>query len=618
MFNNLPVSLEEFLRGLRRMVRKSRAWAARSPGEFLAAIKALPASLKAFVRGIPRFASRHRALTVAVLTAVFLAGSFFPARWAYGKWRVRQAQHLTDLAVKYAGEGKFGDALMSLETALWLNPGDTVALRVMAKIRKGKGDRQEAIESYQRLLDAGGLTGEDFDSYFRLALQGNDWGLAERLADRGQGQQPALNHMLKADIATRRGDIGAATLSLRRAADADTTPRNRLELAVFLANTRRTREDSIEAYGIFKDLHERKDAFGAQAIVAGIESRLVPRTEMPGWLRLLRENPQATPQMLLLADSAQIRLDPVSKHLVVAKVTARVYGGLVPERAAAMAWMLQQGEPAQAARLLSREEAARDKTTFALWLNALALAGRHEEILAALPESGNPLPAYLAQIYRARALDRTGHPDEAAALYAAACSGSESHPDDHLHALAFLDEDGQTALFERALAQLFADPKKAVPALRFIAAVVRSHRDAARTRRVYELASSAPAFAGDLTVRNELDHLGVLLDMPVDIGAIALRSKTNPQDFSFRVTHALALLRAGEKKRAMDELDNCEPDVDIAKIPPQQQAVVAAVLAANGRKEGPVTAAHIPGQALSRQEVGLLLTYVTLRPKRQN
>ena len=163
--------------------------------------------------------------------------------------------------------------------------------------------------------------------------------------------------------------------------------------------------------------------------------------------------------------------------------------------------------------------------------------------------------------------NRTQRSEEAAALYAAACSGSESRLDEHLTALACLEEDGQTVLFEQALAKLFADRTKAEPALRFIAPVVRRHRDAARTRRVYQLAAASPAFADNLTVKNELDYQGALLEMPVDIRAIALRSKANPQDFSFRVTHALALLRAGEKKQALDEFESCEPESMSPRLP---------------------------------------------------
>jgi len=42
------------------------------------------------------------------------------------------------------------------------------------------------------------------------------------------------------------------------------------------------------------------------------------------------------------------------------------------------------------------------------------------------------------------------------------------------------------------------------------------------------------------------------------------------------------------------------------------------VLTANGRADAPALASLIPRQAISKQEAGLLLTYVPLRPKRPN
>jgi hypothetical protein len=96
--------------------------------------------------------------------------------------------------------------------------------------------------------------------------------------------------------------------------------------------------------------------------------------------------------------------------------------------------------------------------------------------------------------------------------------------------------------------------------------------------------------------------------MPVDAQAVALRSEANPRDFSFRVTSAMALLRAGRGKEALKVLEDCEPDVHVESLVPSQRMVVAAALAAGGKpKDAEYVAATILPASLSAQEAVFLV-----------
>lgn len=145
--------------------------------------------------------------------------------------------------------------------------------------------------------------------------------------------------------------------------------------------------------------------------------------------------------------------------------------------------------------------------------------------------------------------------------------------------------------------------------MRVVVPAVAARQDAARTRRVYEIASSMPGASEDLVVMNDMDFLSLVLGQSVDVRKLAERSRANPRDFALRATHAMGLLRAGEAKQALQELENCEPDVHVASLSPQHKAVVAAALALNGRTpEAQAVASTIPPLTLSKQEADYLLS----------
>jgi hypothetical protein len=67
------------------------------------------------------------------------------------------------------------------------------------------------------------------------------------------------------------------------------------------------------------------------------------------------------------------------------------------------------------------------------------------------------------------------------------------------------------------------------------------------------------------------------------------------------------LLKEGKNKEALFLLENCEPDIHVASLPPHQKAIVAIALAANGRRNDALgTASLLPPQQLSMQEFQLV------------
>lgn len=180
--------------------------------------------------------------------------------------------------------------------------------------------------------------------------------------------------------------------------------------------------------------------------------------------------------------------------------------------------------------------------------------------------------------------------------------------EEFLMAVAYLGRAGEDDLFEQGLRKALEDPKGRAEVMQAVVPAVAGRLDAARTRRVYEIAAAQQGAGEDLILQNDLDYLSLVLGQPVDVRVLAERSRANPRDFSLRVTHALALMRAGNAKQALKELEDCEPDVVVQLLPPHQKAVVAAALALNGREnEAKGAAMTIPPMSLSKQEADFLM-----------
>lgn len=537
--------------------------------------------------------------------------------WAFGKLERRQSRKLVAQATEYLKEGKTEAARMGLETALRLEPGNAQALRLLARLRGAQGAGAESLDAMRRLADSGQLTLEDLSAYAAAAAREGDWALAERLADAAaRGGNPVLRHLLRAELLGSKNDLAGAETELRSAAEVDKSGNGKAALARFLIAHRLNGETAPEILEMLRSLSARPDQIGAEALAGAISKGLVPRNELPAWIASLRSHPKTTPQLLLLADNTEILLDPESKSAIATKTAERLRTAPPGDRAAGLQWLVGLGEPALATSLLAQEEALQSRETLSLWLDALSLQNQWAAILQALEQPANPLPKHLQSLYRARALAALDRAPESAAAYELAYREAQGKTEEFLETLAYLALAGQTHLFESGLRQNLDDPDLAETTLRTLIPAVSRQRDAEKTKRLYDLAATVPSLAENAALQNDRDHLALLLDQPVDHEKISTRSKANPRDFSFRVTAALALLRAGRGKQALDLLEDCEPDVHVASLPPHQKTVVAAALAASGRREEALqVASMLAPQVLSAQEFEMLKTH--LAPARE-
>jgi len=381
----------------------------------------------------------RRYVWIILGTALLLFGLKTCGEFVHKKWTTRQSNQLTVEADVRIREGRATEARMALETALRLNPANTSALRSLAALQTAEGRFPDAMKTWQKIVDAGALTFADLPTYARLAAETQDWEITKRLVDATKvGGSPALPHLLQAELSSIRGDHDDAERSLRAAYSLEGGRETRSALARFLLVHKNTRENSAEILGLLRELSLEQSELGALALASALENNLVPDQETSKWISDLNRHPKATPSMLLVAESARLRLDPASRPIVAAKVFSRLGNESLDARAAGVQWLLAADEPDLAARLVTRKEALARPDLLVKWLDALSASGRREEILDVLADSSNPLPSIQSRLYEANTLKLLGRTAESDALNRQILSENSSNPSATLKILTCL------------------------------------------------------------------------------------------------------------------------------------------------------------------------------------
>ncbi|MFM8365446.1 MAG: tetratricopeptide repeat protein [Verrucomicrobiota bacterium] len=552
----------------------------------------------------------RRYLWIILGALLLLFGLKTGGAWIHQKWTARQSRQLAAEAETRLREGRATEARMALETALRLDPANTTALRSLATLQTSEGRFPEALKTWQKIVDAGALTFADLPTYARVAAETQDWEITKRLVDATKaGKSPSLPHLLQAELSSIRGDLDDAERSLRAANSLDDGRETRSALARFLLVHKNTSENSAEILALLRELYLDQGELGALALASALENNLVPEQETSRWITNLNRHPKATPAMLLVAESARIRLDPDSRPIVAAKVFSRLGNESLDSRAAGVQWLLAAKEPALAARLVTRSEALSRPDLLVKWLDALSASGRREEILEVLADPANPLPPVQSRLYEANTLKLLGRTAESDALNRQVLSEHSSNPAATLKILTYLYLAGENTLFENELRALLAQPDTARQSMQALLPVVQSLRDINQTRRLHELAIASGGLSNTIQLRNEIDYSDLLLGRPVEPRALELLARRNPDNLPLRLTWAMFLLTDGQTPRALVEMQSCSKIHTVnAALFARREMLLAAALAANGhRREALKIQARLPWKHLTLQESTFLL-----------
>ncbi|NBS53249.1 MAG: hypothetical protein EBS96_11690 [Spartobacteria bacterium] len=523
------------------------------------------------------------------------------------RWFKRyQASRLAVMAENYAKKEKWSEAVMSADTALSLNPLQPQALRFMAEIMAAQGRFNEAMELYGRLFFSGRGTLEDLKLQALNAVRAGYNEPAEYLAtlvaERGE---PGFPYIVKAEIHSVRGEKAQALEQLRKAVAVSHSNYTSMVLVRFLLANKQVREGDPEVYGLLSKMKKGTDEIVLDALSMGLAANIVPREARLEWLQKIRSHPIKRAKSQLLADTAEVEIDPASKPRVVADLVVRMKEETIANRLQAAQWLLWQGAPSEALGLLSVQEAMSSAATMRSWIDAAAALGHWEEMAKVLATPGNPLPAHMAMIYNARALKMSGHQPEGDALYRAALEKYKDKYEETLAILEYLERSGEYGLFDETLKPLLARPESALETLSRLIPVVQDQRDSVRLRQILALAQAEPSLAQNTAILNDVDYLELVLGRQIDLKKIEARFEVSPEDMPTRFTYALALLKDGKKSQALSLL--MKDLVPLGQLTPSQLAILSQALALNGKKQDAIAVGSlIPAARLSAQEIEML------------
>ena len=526
-------------------------------------------------------------------------------------WRARQVAALTELALKYGQKQMSREAMMSVETALRLDPLGLGALRVLAQLQSTQSGAA-ALAVYGRLRGVGGLTEDDARRYVRLAADQAQWSLAEELISVATTDGSAATpFILQAELREAQGDRDGALAAWRQAMASDPGDEARAGLWRLLVKSRTGAESSSGEMGdLLRELVTRPHRHGAEALATGLELGLAEEPELRVWAERLRDHPQATPGQRLLAEEAAMRLDPSVRPQVLARVAASLRTQAPAERLMAMRWLLRLGAAEEAAQGMTRDEAMRQSDTFLIWLEAVALTGRWDDVLAAMAEPAQPLDDSLKLVWRGRAWRAQGRNAEADGAFRTALQRAVAVSPE---VVVFLRRIGEAPLLEAHWVSQFADPARAGEALVAVESVLRSHGDAALIGWMYDVAAASPVLSQQFEVMNEQAYWHLILREPVSLDSVAQRVTDHPLDLRCRLTLALALVSGGQGEEARRLLENFLPDPLSSGLSARERSVTIHVLAAAGDMTAArAVAATVPARALTQQENALLQRVLSL------
>ena len=524
-----------------------------------------------------------------------------------GKWRTRQAKQMAGSAAELFAAGRQREAMVRVQSAWRMRPDEPQVMRALAGILDASGNPQ-SLPIHAKLVASAEASDTDRQNFVQSALRFGRIDLAANEARHlAASGDEGFARLVAAAQLRARGDNANAEKELRAVgADSAASDTALLQLALLLSSRGPDAGDArAEAFTILEGLSSREDATGLEALAAGVSSGVVPAEKKVGWIARLENHPRANDRTFLLVQNARWPEDAAGRQAVVSAVMARFAGATVERKVPAMLWLNEHGEFGRTMELVPESKARANADAFVLWMDAAAGRGDWTAIDAAL-EKKNPLTGGLADLFRARAAQKTGRTGTARQGYERAIQAALDDPAQMPALLAFMVADGQKPLLVGALVSVLGDPAKGRAAHDALLGVSGESRDAAELRDAWSAIRDAEP--GNREAANAADYYGLVAGTgsPTEVAARGLAAEG---DTDTRTVRALALLKQGKSNEAAAVFRGLSLRSDT--ITPRQKAVVVCVLAAKGEPEqAELMGATLDASLLTTQEVEMIEQYL--------
>lgn len=531
-----------------------------------------------------------RTLGISAVALVILGLAGAAAFHLFEGWRSRD---LARKALVNLENANYRMAWLQAASARSLRPDDPGVLRTSAIVDAAFG-RKESLDAWRRLAEKHTLTRDDQEQRARASIRFQDEEqLEEALAALEAAGNSKAASELRAANSFSRGDLDKAIEEARRGSATSGDPALRLDLArlllrryaVELAASSTPADGPRQAYAemvaIVNSLQNDPE-MGSEALGFGLNFLLPGAENQKAWADLAMARMEVGNPALLPAATALIDNKHASLEDMFARLRPLFDAAPLERRAAFAGWLVGKKMPKQALTLITAQEAGESVEAFLARTAALGDSGNWNAVVAACDSGGN-VPEWLRWVTRARAeyalrADAESGPKSVAAGIRAAAK-EQALP----AATQTADQLGAQDVVSDTLVELCGISASARPAFGLARQRFAANGDAARMQAAFDLARQAAP--DDLAVRDYARYFAMIEDpsLEPDLEGAAQAASAAPADPLIRITAALANLRAGQPRSALDALRNITIFYD--RLPPGRQAIIATVLAANGQRE---------------------------------
>lgn len=545
----------------------------------------------------------------------------------FQSWRARD---LAGKALRNLEGENFRMAWLQLNSARALRPGDPAVLRASAIIESRFG-MPTAMDYWERLATRSNLSPEDLGERGRTALR---FGSAEQfvaavgaLEESGKEDEAAR---LRIDRMLRQGEIDAAITATLKASDAGGDRGLKLDAARLLV------QRHMDRLALARENGEPADVTGeiaalveacfdapeeAEALALGLSYLDVPATVQSAWIERAMKYNSAENPALLPGASAKVATGQATAAEIYTGLRGSFDAASLERRAAFAIWLTRYGMPREALTLITAQEASETGEAFVARVEALAALESWSAVIETVNAGGKAAKsAQLAAKARAEyalGYDQSGAQSAAETIRVAAAEGNLAT------AVAMVDAIGAGTAVDTLLVEVAGDPRVADSAFRLARdrftrqAPGGGGRLAAAAERVAAVAPTSPALLDYHRYRNLVNVLGAEATSEDEAGdeevIIVEPDETlealeaSPGDAPTRITHALALVKAGRSAEAAGLFE--EFTLYFNRLPPPLQASLSAVMSAGGQGELAVAmASRVNTNCLTPQETRLLRT----------
>jgi len=533
-------------------------------------------------------------------------------------WRARD---LAGKAKENFEKANYRMAWLQINSAKDLRGNEPEVLRVMGMIEAAIG-KASALDSYEKLAQKTELTPEDLQARAEIATRfGTDEQFSQAVTALDASGQSLEAGKLRTTRQLRRGDIDRAISEARTAAAVSDDAALKLALARLLVQRYRPefgpgRNPSAEALArsaevveIIDGLLETPQRNEALALALS-EVNTVPKNRQR-WAALAMEKVETDNPALLPAAAVLVRSGQKTSEQIHEQLRPIFDAAPLERRAAYSLWLTGAGLPKESLTLITAQEADESAAAFGARIEALFATENFDGVLAAV-ESGSNIDADVRLSVKARAEYARGRGAQggAAALREAMDAAAKSRRLEMIMPTA--DALGASTVVEEKIAELCGDP--AVADYVFRVARDRFSRSGRSSLLATSLERARAALPQSPAVQDYLRYLALIGKGQVDLDETAAASAAEPANVTFRITHALNLLKNNQPAEALKVFD----DVIIFanRLPPGQLAVIAAVLSAGGdAKRARSAAALLDPDLLLPGEYALVLPLRAVAPQ---